>query len=488
MTIFVRFFFIIYLLLLPCLCSAQPRTIDSVHRLIRTDKADTSKVNHLHELAHLYSRSDADTAMLLCREALALSKELNWQAGIAQSYFKIGALYDAKGDYPPAIGQYSEALKIWESLETTVTDKDELHIVKTGKAKTLTSIGNDHSQGNSPNALRYSFAALKLANEIGNKYLQANNLGNIGSVFNKQKEYSKALTYYFQALKIYEELNMKSGVAYCYIGIGNTYNDQQDISKALEYYFKSLKINRETDNTSYIAATLGNIGNAYSRQEKNDSALTYFLQALKIDEETGNYIGMAYRLSSIGSLYSKLRKDNDAEKYLLKGLALAEKIGSLNLQKDDHHDLSELYARRNDFKSSVEHFKKFSIVKDSLFSEEKNKELTRHELNYEFEKKEAALKAEQEIKDAVAQADKKRQQIFFWLISAIAIAVAVIALIVFRSLRITRKQKIIIEQQKELVEEKQREVLDSIHYAKRIQQSLLPTDKYIGRQLKRLMK
>jgi hypothetical protein len=126
------------------------------------------------------------------------------------------------------------------------------------------------------------------------------------------------------------------------------------------------------------------------------------------------------------------------------------------------------------------------VVKDSLFNEEKNKELTRYELNYEFEKKEAELKAEQDKKDAVAQADKKRQQVLFWLISAIAIAIGLIATIVFRSLRTTKKQKVIIEKQKELVEEKQREVLDSIHYAKRIQQSLLPTDNYISKQFKRL--
>jgi hypothetical protein len=59
---------------------------------------------------------------------------------------------------------------------------------------------------------------------------------------------------------------------------------------------------------------------------------------------------------------------------------------------------------------------------------------------------------------------------------------------IFRSLRITRKQKQIIEQQKHLVEEKQKEILDSIHYARRIQTALLPTDKYIEKSLKRLIK
>jgi hypothetical protein len=79
--------------------------------------------------------------------------------------------------------------------------------------------------------------------------------------------------------------------------------------------------------------------------------------------------------------------------------------------------------------------------------------------------------------------------------------VLLLAGFIFRSLRITRKQKNIIElqknkveeqkqkveHQKHLVEEKQKEILDSIHYAKRIQQSLLPTEKYIERHLNRLI-
>jgi len=42
------------------------------------------------------------------------------------------------------------------------------------------------------------------------------------------------------------------------------------------------------------------------------------------------------------------------------------------------------------------------------------------------------------------------------------------------------------EEQKHLVEEKQKEILDSIHYAKRIQSALLANDKYIDKNIKRL--
>ncbi|MGZ3865682.1 MAG: hypothetical protein ACXVC6_04800 [Bacteroidia bacterium] len=44
-------------------------------------------------------------------------------------------------------------------------------------------------------------------------------------------------------------------------------------------------------------------------------------------------------------------------------------------------------------------------------------------------------------------------------------------------------QKDEIENKKALLEEKQKEILDSIHYAKRIQRTLLPSEKYIARHI-----
>jgi hypothetical protein len=51
---------------------------------------------------------------------------------------------------------------------------------------------------------------------------------------------------------------------------------------------------------------------------------------------------------------------------------------------------------------------------------------------------------------------------------------------------IIEHQNELVKKQKELVESKNKEVMDSINYAKRIQQSILPTSKYIDSSLKRL--
>ena len=69
--------------------------------------------------------------------------------------------------------------------------------------------------------------------------------------------------------------------------------------------------------------------------------------------------------------------------------------------------------------------------------------------------------------------------------SGILILVIGFAVFAYRSFLQKQKANIEITKQKEIIEEKQKEILDSIHYAKRIQTALLPSEKYIGRNLNR---
>lgn len=64
--------------------------------------------------------------------------------------------------------------------------------------------------------------------------------------------------------------------------------------------------------------------------------------------------------------------------------------------------------------------------------------------------------------------------------------VLILAIVIFKNLQTNKKKNKIISYQKEQVEEKQKEILDSIRYAKRIQRALLPTEKYIDKSLNRL--
>ena len=419
-------------------CSAHQNKTDSLLSLLKKDKEDTNKILHLNALAWELKSNNPDTSILLSNQALTLAEKHTWKKGIANSFGQLGVYNYHKGDYP--------------------------------------------------DALDYYFKALKLREELGDKKTTATLLGNVGNVYCAQSDYPKALDYYFKALKMAEDLGDKRGIAMHLGNIGIVYDAQKNYPKAIDYYFKTLKIAEELGLKDIIASSCGNIGIMYMEQTNYTQAEYYSFKALKLAEELHAKSLIASCLGNIGSLYTYTKKYAESEKYLLNALTLSREIGAVDYEREFEENLSDLYSKTNRFQLALEHYKKATELKDTLFSTDKNKEITRKEMNYEFEKKEAAQKAEQEKQTAVAEADKKKQHVILYLVIGGLLMVLLFAGFISRALRITRRQKKLIEKQKQLVEEKQKEILDSIHYARRIQTALLPTEKYIDKTLKRLMK
>ncbi|MES2139576.1 MAG: tetratricopeptide repeat protein [Bacteroidota bacterium] len=485
---------------------AQNRNIDSLLILIKNDKADTNKVNHLNILSKEYINAGSyDSALLNAKAALQIStliadqdissdSKQSIQKGIAATYSNIGLVHWRQSEFPQALDHYLKALKIYEELGY----KNKIAGIQGNIA------GIYLSQGNHTKALGYYFKVLKAFEELGDKNKMATAYGGIGNIYGEQKQPLKALDYYFKALEIYEEAGDENGMATWFLNIGVVYFHLKDYPKALDYYFKALKIDEKLEDKNGIAYIFANIGLVYHNQavliqnsNKKESdllfskALDYNFKSLKINEEFGNKNLIAVMLGNIGSLYTNQKRYKEAEKYLLQSLKIDTAIAFLAHTEETHELLSQLYTKTGNYQKALEHYQNAMLAKDSIFNEEKNKDITRKEMNYEFEKKEAALKAEKEKQDILTAAERKRQQLFLWLILAAALAVATIAIIIFRSLQITKKQKQVIEiqnkeitKQKQLVEEKNKDNADSVSYARRIQTSFLTSETYIERFLK----
>src|SRR5690606_11840011 len=105
--------------------------------------------------------------------------------------------------------------------------------------------------------------------------------------------------------------------------------------------------------------------------------------------------------------------------------------------------------------------------------------LEKAELKAEFEKNETIRKAEQEKQEVLMKEENAKQRTILIFVSCFLVLVAFLAVVIFRSLRVNQQKNKIITAQKHLVEEKQKEILESITYAKRLQQAILPPQEYI---------
>lgn len=426
-----------YLLVLTiCFCHltlfAQNKNIDSLLTLIKTDKTDTNKVIHLNQLTDEYRLiGDFEKGVNYGTEAFKLANKLNFKIGISNASNNLGNIYFGQADHPKALRYYLNALKIDEEVKNNK-----------GIAMLLGNIGSIYNyQENYPKALDYYFKALKMAKDLKYQQLQANTLSNIGGVYFNQKDYPKTLEYYRKALALMEKLGNKNGIAVVLSNIGAVYQDQGDFPKALDINFK----------------------------------------ALKMQEELGAKNSIATSLANIGTFYTKTGKFKEAEHYFKRAIAMNDSIGAMDNLRQTEESISQLYDTIGQHRLALIHYKKAIALKDTIFSQENKKELVRKEMNFEFDKKEIAAKAQQDKKDAVTASEKQRQKVVIYSVSIGLFLVLLLALFIFKGYKQKQKANIVItqqkaevEKQKELVEIKNKEITDSINYAKRIQQAKLP--------------
>jgi class 3 adenylate cyclase len=376
--------------------------IDSLLLELPKAKQDTNKVKMLNSLSFNYSAINPSEGIKYAEEGLALSEKLGWKKGMAHAYSSQGVNYNTQSNYSKALEWFLKALKIDEEIGS-----------KNGIASNTINIGNVYlKQSNYPKALEYYLKALHINEEIGNKIGIANIAGNIGNVYFLQSDYPKALEYYLKALNINEEIRNKNGIAGSTVGIGNVYSRQSNYPKALEYYLKALSINEEIGNKKNIANNTGNIGNVYSSQGNYPKALEYFFRALKINEEIGNKKSLAYNIGNIGETYLKMvKRDSTAPdkqqwlqtsiNHLLAATKTLKDLGAWDDYQSISKALSEAQALQGNYMAAYATYQQHVLFKDSVFNMEKNKQITRLELKYEFSKREDSLKYQQAITDGL---------------------------------------------------------------------------------------
>jgi hypothetical protein len=188
----------------------------------------------------------------------------------------------------------------------------------------------------------------------------------------------------------------------------------------------------------------------------------------------------------VGHAYMQVKDNVNALKYISTGLEMARHLNFLEGIKDGEINLSAVYEEMGDAKNALVHYKKFIGVRDSLFNEENTKKQVRLEMQFDFDKKEATTRLEQEKKEAISIAEAKKQKYIIWAVSCFLFLVGCFAVFVYRSFLEKKKVNLEIVKQKNIIEDKQKEILDSIQYARKIQQALITSETYIHKNLTRL--
>jgi tetratricopeptide (TPR) repeat protein len=390
-----------------------------------------NKANNLHILGR-----DSE-AIALYRIAANINLSEHYQQGAANAYFNTAYIYFDLGNYFMAINYLNKALELYKALN-----------LLSDQADVYNSIGNNYIRLDDYSAaLKNFFNALNIYQQLNQKENEALVLSNMGMIYHALSDSAKALTYYQKALQLDKQADNKKNLAHDYQHIGVLYDDAGDFNKALEYYKISLSLNKELQAQREMAANMINIASAYAKLHNYNEANKNINAALEIYHVLKDDYNTAASLNEKGKIYADSKRQFAlAIQLQQQALELSRKIKSPSLTVQILQDISNTYKKQGEYPKALTAYEQSVSLRDSISNDEQKKEITRLEMQSDFDKKEAAVKTLNDKKELLASQEISKQKLIK-NISIITGAILLAAIII--SFIFYKKRKDAVEAKKE---------------------------------------
>jgi len=474
--------FFIFLFFLSVLIFAQQSSVDSLLKISYT-KNDTATIKLYQKIAQKYYNISTDSTIIYLKKSVTIANKLFSKYKndtLLKAYLPyVYDAYDFSRDFFWHNENYDDYLSVTERyLEYSIFIKDS-----SGIASAYNGLGNIYKfRSNFDKALTYYRKSLSIKEKTGNKQGVAyNNIG-IANVFINWEKYPEAIKHYQKCFEICQKIEDTLGLAAASTGMGNVYRYLNKIPEALKYQKLSYKFYISIKDTEGIALSLLNIGDVYMDMQEFDKALNVYNEALDLFIKKDIKIRIALTYNMIGAVHFNKKDFNKAIDYYKKSISVAIKTGYKKVVLDAYKNLSDSYKEKNSYKKSYEFLNKYYQLKDSIFNEEKHKQLTEIETKYQTSQKEKIIKEQKfEIEKDKILNEKRTTQINLVLIAMLFLIG--LLFFIFRSYRIKKRSNLTLQKQKEEIEEIHHEISQSIDYATRLQGAVLPEQKILEKHL-----
>ncbi len=408
------------------LCAQKSKT-DSLISAVNSQPDDSGKVNTLNLLSRqLYITGKLDSGLAVAREAITLGNKVGFQKGIANGYNNIGNVYFYSGEYDSSLANHELSLELQTEIGNIV-----------GIASSNNNMGNIYFMLNKfPQALHRYLNAKAMYEQLPpetpmvqtNLSAAYNNIGNVNLYL---KKYDTSLVYYKTALEMRTAQGNRYGMAECYGNIGSVYYLMHNYTESLKNHEASLNIKREIADVHGIAMSYGNTGIVYYDLKQYDKALEHFFISAHLCDSLGNPEPLANAYTNIGQVYVMQGRNEEALEFALKGLKIGEELKSAEIQKNAYNAIYQADSAMGNWEEAYAHQQKYIFFRDQLLNEETIRDIQTAKLTYEFDKQQAADKAEQE-------ANLEKERLIKWFVVGGLLLVLLLAVVFFNRQRLKR--------------------------------------------------
>lgn len=464
-----RLFFLFLFLTSFCLRSQDGYSKKQLLDLLKESLADTALIDTYNELAWpVYSYDMPDSSIYYANKAIALSTKINDIKRLSIAHRRIGITYTNMGDAKTSIEHQQESYNLSEKIN-----------YKRGMQLALNNIGVAYLNNELLNkALPYFLRSLSIAEETNNLSNAASIYFNCAQVYRSIGEPRKSNSFLFKA-KHFSEVNHDTDlIIACNGAISTSYRNLNMIDSANYFSQESKKyLSERTGTSSKFSYYLGT-GLLYMQTGEHKKALDAFLYTRPYATIASDEMTL---LINIAEEYKKLGDTEKALIYFNEGYELSKKTKTYNNLAYISYAMAKIYESKKDYKKFAGFIHQHLSYKDSNDKYVKVQQIRQQQLEFDYTRKQVADSLRFEHKEKlknieleVAAARLNKEKYFRIMLVVILIIILIFSAFISNRFILTNRQKKIIERQKQIVELKNQEILDSINYAKRLQAAILP--------------
>lgn len=362
---------------------------------------DSTEAILLYQLAKAYMYNTPDVGIEYAEQCLKLAELIGFKRGEGLAHLMLGLIKTGQGSNHEALNHNKAALKLFTEVS-----------FENGIVNVNNNIGMIYYyQSNYQEALKYFLLAMKGREKLGDKHGLSQSLVNIGNIYKQLGKLEQALKYYKDALILGMEIGDKSNISGMICNIGNVYMDQGKYPEALVEMKKALEFSEESDDKFAISMAYLNLSAVYSSMGKREESDAMLKVSLKISEELGDMQSLAVGYSNLAASNIRQKKFGEAKANLEKGLSVAQQTGSHEHFMMIYDNYAYLDSSEGNFERALKHYRLSVQYRDSIKSDENIEQITRQQMQYEYDKKELLTRADQEKKDAISQKELQKQKL-----------------------------------------------------------------------------
>lgn len=390
----IKYFFLLLGFFFINLSNAQ--TYEFLKNKWLTDKSDTARVNaglQLHEKYYYQSNDSLQSENKLLTGIYNLSVKIKYSLGIIESSFYLGNNYT--------------------------------------------------SQILPQKAIEYYYISLKESEKIKNDVFTARTKMGIGIVYFIQSNWSKAINFFQGSLLINRKLKDQRRISTQHYLIGYSLIALKKFDDAKLYIDSALVIKLLRKDTTGINECRLALANIYKGQQNYDSAMKYYKTLLPYFLSHKEYVPVSIIHTSFAQILFKkndyqhaLAEAQKAYDYSLLTTAPQPKIEACEI-------LYNIFKAQGAYKEAIYYFDSYHNLKDSIENSDFASQISLAQATYEFEKEQAAIKANQDRKELQYKLEIQDKNLKQSILSAITIiAILFMIAIVFAYRWVSRQKKI----------------------------------------------